>query len=320
MTATGAKPKALIFAREADFLVARLSEAVPGIAFVGAADAAGLMPHAAEGDILIARDLDDIGGLLAAMPKLKWIQALTTGTSGIAAQPHLRADVMLTAARGFHSPQMSELAFLLMMALARRFKKILTNAQNAKWERWPQSLLAGKTAVIVGIGATSEELARRCKAFDMHVIGVSGSRTTVAHFNEIVPRAQLAQAASRADFLIVLAPSMAETHHLIGETVFTAMKPSAFLVNIARGELVDTQALLRALEARQIAGAGLDVFEQTPLPPDSPLWHRDDVIVTPHIGGMSDVYAQQALPILIDNLQAYAAGEIDRLRFRVSRP
>lgn len=313
------RKQVLILAREADFFAEKLAKAVPAFRYRGATTAANALPFAANCEILLVRDLDDFGGLTAAMPHLKWIQALTTGTSGIEHLAGLSKDVVITAARGFHGPQMSELAFLLMLSLTRRFKTVLANQAAAKWERRPQSLLFGKTAVIVGVGATSEQLALRCKAFGMTVFGVSSSRREVLHFDEIFPRTHLRDAAARADFLIVLAPSNADTRHLVGRDVLTSMRASAFLINIARGELVDTAALIDVLREKRIAGAGLDVFETTPLPPSSPLWTMDNVIVTPHVGGMSDIYAEQVLPILIENLSAYAAGHHDALRFVVQR-
>jgi phosphoglycerate dehydrogenase-like enzyme len=133
----------------------------------------------------------------------------------------------------------------------------------------------------------------------------------------IHPRTALQQAAGEADFLIVLAPSTAENHHLIDGAVLDAMKPTAVLINLARGEVVNEAALVRALTARRIGGAGLDVFETEPLPPASPLWDLPNVLMTSHVGGMSDVYGQQVLPLLIDNITAFMAGTPERMRFIV---
>jgi phosphoglycerate dehydrogenase-like enzyme len=245
--------------------------------------------------------------LLAAMPHLDWIQALTTGVDAILALT-LPPAVTLTSARGIHGPQMSELALLQMMSLARDFPRMLHNQQQANWKRWPQRLLLGKTVAIVGIGAVGRELARRCAVFGMRVIGVSDAVTTAEHFNEILPRTQLTDAANRADFMILLVPYSADTRHLVDARILQAMKPGSFLINNARGPVVDEQALLAALKNGPMAGAALDVFNNEPLDPNSPLWLMPNVIITPHIGGLSDCYAEQLMPMLIDNLRSYIAG------------
>ena len=250
--------------------------------------------------------------LVAAMPKLRWIQALTTGVDHLATLG-LPRNLKITNMRGMHGPQMSELAFLYMIALSRDVPRMLENQAAAVWARWPQRLLWGKTAVIVGVGAISEELALRCKAFGMNVMGVSSGRRSAPGFDEIAPRNQLASAAAKADFLIVLAPLAAETRRLVGKGVLAAMRPEAVLINIARGPVVDEAALILALQEGRISGAGLDVFETEPLPPASPLWSMKNVIITPRIGGMSDVYAEQASAYLVENVRRFVAGRLDEM-------
>jgi phosphoglycerate dehydrogenase-like enzyme len=205
-----------------------------------------------------------------------------------------------------------------MLALSRGLPAMLTNQRAVRWKRWLQPLLLGKTVAILGVGAISEQLARHCRAFGMRVVGVS-SRATAPDFDEIVPRARLVSAVAGADFVVVLVPLSAETHHMIDAAVLAAMKPSAFLVNLARGNVIDEQALVAVLRERRIAGAGLDVFATEPLPPSSPLWTLDNVIVTPHIGGLSDVYAEQAIPVLIENLRAFLAGNRAAMRNLIVR-
>ena len=151
----------------------------------------------------------------------------------------------------------------------------------------------------------------------MRTVGVSDGRTSAPNFDRILPRTRLPEAAAVADFLIVLAPYNKDNHHLINADVFGSMKPSGVLINIARGGVVDEDALIAALKAKTIAGAGLDVFRQEPLPKDSPLWEAPNVFITSHVGGMSDIYEQQVLPILIDNLAAFVAGTPQRMRFIV---
>ena len=238
--------------------------------------------------------------------RLKWIQSLTTGTDAILKLKSLRPEVIVTSTAGMHAPQMSEMAFLHMLALARDYPRMLDNQRSGRWERWPQWLLYQKAAVILGVGAIALGLARRCKAFDMKVIGVTSTPRHLPDFDAMLPRDKLIEAAALADFLIVLVPLSPATQNIIDARVLAAMKPSAYLINLARGGVCDEDALLEALRGKRIAGAGLDVFKQDPLPPDSPLWKVPGILITPRLGGISDIYQEQFVPYLERNLACYA--------------
>ena len=252
--------------------------------------------------------------LIAKAKALKWIQALTTGTDSLTAPGVLPPHVLLTSTRGIHGPQMSELAFLNMIALARDLRKMQRNQAEGKWEQWGQPILEGKTIVIVGLGLLAEHLAERCKLFGMNVIGVSSGRAKAPHFDEVHPRSELAKLAGRADFLMLLVPYSKETHHLINRNVLAAMKPTAFLINLARGGVLDESALIEHLQAGKIAGAGIDIFSTMPLPPDNPLWRMPNVIITPNIGGRSDRFVEQTMSVLEPNLAAFIDGRLKDLR------
>jgi D-2-hydroxyacid dehydrogenase (NADP+) len=309
-------PEVLIIGRDADVFAEHLGPTFPALRFRCAHNATEALAACGNCEILLVRNDEIFADLIAAMPRLRFIQALTTGTDYIAALPNLPPQVLVAAARGFHGPQMSELAFLFMLALARKFPEVLENQRRHIWDRCEQRLLAGKTAVIVGIGQIAEELAQRCKVFGMTVIGVS-SRTSAPGFDAIYPRASLSEAAGLADFMIVLAPLTKENWHLVDAAAIDAMKPEGVIINVARGGVVDEDALLKALAAGRIAGAGLDVFQQEPLPPDSPLWDTPNVIITSHVGGMSEEYADQVMPLLIDNLRAFVDGKPERISYIV---
>src|SRR5580698_9770503 len=288
-----------IGAPEADASVfeARARDDFPGIPLFATNDRSTALRQLAAAEALVGHHFQFDEAMLAAAPRLRWIQSLTTGTDAILKLRALRPDVTVTSTRGMHGPQMSELVFLLMLALLRDFPQIQRNQSAGEWKRWPQPLLWGKTAVIVGVGAIAEALAPRCKAFGMNVLGVSDSNRKPAGFDGIFDRSDLAQAASLADFLIVIVPHTPDTENLIDAAVLSSMKRSAYLINVARGGVLDEAALLTALREKRIAGAGLDVFRQQPLPPDHPFWHEPGVIITPLIGGMSNIYLEQAYPI-----------------------
>jgi D-2-hydroxyacid dehydrogenase (NADP+) len=265
-------------------------------------------------EVIIALGHHIPNALLAKAKNLKWVQALTTGTDTLTAPGVLPPHVLLTSTRGIHGPQMSELAFLNMIALSRNFRKMQRNQAEGKWEQWGQPILEGKTIVIVGLGLLAEHLAERCKLFGMTVIGVSGGRGDVPHFDEVHPRSDLVKLAARADFLMLLVPYSKDTHHLINRDVIGAMKPSAFLINLARGGVLDEAALIEHLQSGKIAGAALDIFSKQPLPPDNPLWRMPNVIITPNIGGRSDHFVEQTLQIVEPNLQAFLDGRLKDLR------
>jgi phosphoglycerate dehydrogenase-like enzyme len=304
-----------IGAPEADAaqFAAKVRADIPDIDLMATNDRETARRHAAGAEVLIGHHFQFDNGMLEKAARLRWIQSLTTGTDAIVKLPALRPQVIVTSTRGMHGPQMSELVFLQMLALTRDVPRLIRNQAQGRWERWPQPLLLGKTAVIVGVGAISESLAPRCKAFGMKVYGVSASSRVPAGFDGIFNRTQLGIAASLADFLVVIVPLSPQTENLIDASIMAAMKPSAYLINVARGGVLDEDALMAALRGKRLAGAALDVFRQQPLPPEHPLWSTEGVMVTPLIGGMSDVYLDQAYGIVRDNLVHYLAGRPDAM-------
>jgi D-2-hydroxyacid dehydrogenase (NADP+) len=285
----------------------------PGIDLFATDDRAAALQAAAGAEALIGHHYQFDDELLRAARKLRWIQSLTTGTDAILKLQSLRPEVTVTSTRGMHGPQMSELVFLQMLALLRDFPRMQRNQAAHLWERRPQPLLSGKTIVIVGVGAIAEALAPRCKAFDMRVYGVSESPRQPAGFDRIFRRADMQQAAAAADFLVLIVPHSPRTEKLIDAPVLAAMKSNAYLINVARGGVLDEDALLAALRNKQIAGAALDVFRQSPLPKDHPLWDEPRVIITPHIGGMSDIYLEQAYPLVRENMRAFLSGAMSAM-------
>lgn len=304
----------LIFDSQADFYAGALAPQCPKLTFRAAPDLDVAMELANGCQVLVGLAPYLKPELLTAMPKLEWIQALTTGVDNLIGLK----DVALTSCGGIHGPQMSELAVLMMLSLQRRFPQILANQRNHSWERKPQPLLLGKTACILGVGAIAEHLSGVLGAFGMTVTGVSG-RASAPGIDRLYPKTQLNKAVADADFLVVLTPYSKATHHIVNADVLAAMKSSSFLINIARGGCVDEDAVADALRGGTIAGAALDVFAQSPLPPESPLWDLPNVILTPHIGGFADCYHEQALPIVAANMADYERGGIPALKERLDQ-
>lgn len=280
----------------------------PQLNLLATNDRAHALAQAGDAVALIGHHFQFDEALLERAPSLQWIQSLTTGTDAILKLRALRPEVHVTSTRGMHGPQMSELVFMHMLALTRDLPRILSNQAVGHWERWPQPLLWGKTVVIVGVGAIAEDMAPRMKAFGMTVYGVSNSPRVPAGFDGMFTRAELPKAVALADYLVLVVPHSPETENLINADVIGAMRPTSFLINVARGGVLDEDALLKALRARRIAGAALDVFRQQPLPTDHPLWREPRVLISPLIGGMSNVYLEQAYPIVRDNLRRFLDG------------
>ena len=257
--------------------------------------------------------------LLKKASRLQWIHALTTGLDYILNLPSLREKVILTSTRGIHGPQVSEMAFLLMLAFNRGFSEVVRNQDRRTWERWPGRLLWKKKVAILGVGVIGEEIARKCKAFEMEVFGIDIVRRKVQWVDFFYGPEDIVKVAKEIDYFIIVAPYSPQTERLVGLNVLSAMKPTAFLINLGRGEIVDEEALVKMLKSGRIAGAGLDTYCQEPLPKDHPFWGMKNVIVSPHVAGMSDVYVEQALPIFEENLRRFLKGEKGNLLNLIER-
>lgn len=294
--------------RDFDYFVPMLQKRFPALNILTAMDLPEAEELLAGAEIIIANGHPFNDERLARAANLKWIQAMTTGTDAIVGARTLRPGVIVTSTRGIHGPQMAEMAFLYMLNLARDYPRMLANQQQHVWKRWTQTRLHGKTVAILGLGLTAEALAPRCKAFGMTVLGITRTPRSLAGYDRIFDYNGLQQAAALADFLVVLAPYSNDTDSIIDAGVLAAMKPTAFLLNLARGGLCDEDALLDALRSKRIAGAGLDVFHTEPLPPESPFWDLDNVLITAHCSGSSDDNLALTWPIIETNMSCYLEG------------
>jgi phosphoglycerate dehydrogenase-like enzyme len=264
-------------------------------------------PFIDRAEILLTIKISD--DLIRKAEKLQWVQSLITGVDPIVNLPSLRKEVLVTSTRGIHGPQMSEIAFLFMLALSRDLFRNFRNQQKKNWERWPGKLLYQKKVGILGVGVIGKALAQKCKAFDMTVYGITRTRRDIDFVDHAFGPEDLPRVMAEVDFFINIVPSTPETNRMVGAKELAVMKPTSFFINIGRGDTVDEEALIDVLKAGKIAGAALDALVKEPLPEESPLWHMDNVIITPHIGGMSDIYIDQALPIFEENLKRYLQGE-----------
>jgi D-2-hydroxyacid dehydrogenase (NADP+) len=300
---------------------ARLARIFPEIDIDVAATADKAAPALANADMLITfgQMMKNLKLDLANASKLKWVQALGTGLDGITDQPALSRGVTVTSLHGVHGAPVSEAALASMLALSRDLPGFVRAQDEKAWKRWPAKLLQGKTCGILGIGVIAEALAPKCKALGMNVVGITSKPRPVAGFDRVHPIGELLTVLAEVDHFILLTPYSPATHQMIDAKVFAAMKPTAYLVNLARGGVVDEDALIEALRAKTIAGAALDVFNQEPLPPDNPLWTFKNVIITTHQGGFCDTYPDLAMPILEHNTRCFLKGDLKGM-MNVARP
>lgn len=261
-------------------------------------------------------------------PHLRWIQAASAGFDWALKQPITQGDqVMLTSASGIHATPIAEYCLGMMLALNLRIPALHDLKREKNWPKEKMATfgpapLRGKTVGIVGYGSIGRELARLCDAVGMTVLA---SKRDVMHTEasdyfyldeetgdpsgeipaRIYPGQAVATMARDCDFLVVTVPLTGGTRHLIDAPVFEAMKETAFIINIARGSVIDEPAMIEALQSHSIAGAALDVFVEEPLPPNNPLWTLPNVIISPHVAGNTPDYYDRAVKVFVENLKRY---------------
>ncbi len=253
---------------------------------------------------------------LAHAKKLKWIHSTAAGVAQLM-YPELRdSGILVTNPSGIFSVPMAEHSMGLLIALVRNFPDSVRQQDRARWsqqELWdkPNHLteLNGQLLLIVGFGSIGRELARRAKSFDMRIWGVSRSgRSDTSLAEKIVPATELREALPQADFVVVSAPETLETRHLIGAKEIALMKPTARLINVARGSLVDQAALLAALQSGKLAGAALDVTDPEPPTSEDPIWTAPNLFLTPHTSAISDRLWIRQSALLLELLERWFDG------------
>ena len=241
---------------------------------------------------------------------LTWIHAAAAGVDSLLFDELTESDVLVTNARGVFDRPIAEFVLGYMLALSKNTLRSLEDQRNTVWNRHSTRDLAGSQAVIVGTGSIGREIARVLKALDVSVFGAgSRAREGDADFGTVIDSADLSSHLAGVDWVIDIAPLTDKTEKLIDAQVFSAMDSDAFFINAGRGATVDTAALVTALESGQIAGAGLDVFDEEPLPAGHPLWRADNVIVTPHMSGDTDGWRIRLADQFLDLFERYSAGE-----------
>lgn len=312
---SGEKPELTYFAGSiSEEEIAELREIAPNLRIVAGLTPAEALARAEEAHGVESRYATP--PFLAKATNLAWVQAMSAGVEGLVANEALVANdrIVLTNHRGVHGPAIADHAMAMLLSLTRDLRYHSENQAKREWVRGGSQLtpiaLDGRTMLVVGIGGIGSEIAKRGKAFGMRVWATRRSEAPKPDYVdrvELSPR--LLELLPEADVVAIAAPLTPETQDLFDREAFAAMKEGAYLVNIARGGIVDSEAMLEALRDGKLAGAALDVTDPEPLPAESPLWEMPNVVITPHIAGHAEVTAERRWTLLRENLRRFAAGE-----------
>ena len=275
----------------------------------------------AAADVLFDFDWLEPERMSANAPRLRWVQATSAGIGEYLIRTGLAdTGITFTTAAGVHATPLAEHVALGLLYLTKRVPRLREWQAMHHWERFTTEQLAGRRMLLVGLGNVGREIARTCACLGLEVWGMDpGTSVPPTGVARLVPPTAFHDALAQVDALVLSCPYTPETHHLVGASEFASLKPSAVLVNVARGSVVDEPELVRALREARLSGAVLDVFEEEPLPTDSPLWDMPNVLVSPHSASTVVPENERITDLFIDNLQRYLAGRPLRNVFVTSR-
>ncbi len=247
--------------------------------------------------------------VLATAPQLRWIHTASAGVDGLLTDDLRQRGITLTNSAGVHAIPIAEWVLHALLMIVKRGRELIAAQAEQRWSDESFDELGGKTLLVYGAGGIGAEIARRAAAFDMQLWGVNRSGRAVPHFDRVVRDAEWRSLLPQADYLVLAAPYTPATHHVIAAETLRQLPAHAWLINVARGGLVDEPDLIEALTAGTLAGAALDTFEQEPLPRTSPLWMFPNVLISPHRSGSSPRSNDRVVDCFIANLQRFVAGD-----------
>lgn len=250
--------------------------------------------------------------LFQADKKLKWVQIYSAGVESYRFPEFINSDVVLTNCKIIQGPEIADHAFSLLLALTRDLYKIIPARTNEEWTRGQHNPveLRNKTAVIIGVGGIGYQIAQRAHAFGMKVIGVDPKEMPLnPYVSRYVFPDRLDSVLPQADVVFVSAPHTPQSEGMMGPKQFDLLKKGAYFIAVSRGKLYSTEALVKALDSRRLAGAGLDVTNPEPLPKGHALWKFENVIITPHIAGQSDGIQERRIALIKENIARFVKGE-----------
>ncbi|TVP88710.1 MAG: D-2-hydroxyacid dehydrogenase [Alkalicoccus sp.] len=283
-----------------------VEEAAPDYKIIAGKDKSAWEPYINEVEI-IAGWKPEMAEALTEKSPLQWIQTWSAGVDQLPLRDYEQKGYTVTSANGVHAYPISETIFAFLLGWTRKLHTYIRQQEKKTWHHAHlKKEMHEKSILIYGMGAIGTETAKIAKAFGMHVAGVRRTVKNTPYTDEVMAFEEAAAKLTEYDYVVNTLPSTKETKHLFSENIFTQMNPGTFFVNIGRGDTVDEKALINALEKEKIAGAGLDVFTEEPLPEDHPFWTMENVIMTPHTAGSTEKYNERVIrDIFVPNLLAY---------------
>jgi phosphoglycerate dehydrogenase-like enzyme len=274
----------------------------------------------AQAEVLFDVDQPSTHGLLSRAPRLRWIQSSSSGIGQWVRRLGLvGSNVTVTNAAGIHATPLAEFVVFAMLYFAKRWPRMVEEQRAHHWERCATDSLQGKTLGIIGLGNVGRRVARVAKPFGMRIIGIRRSGNGDAVADRVYTPDQLETVLRESDYLVLSVPLISETETLLGASQLATLKPSAVLINIARGAVIDEAALVEALRSGRLAGAALDVASHEPLEADSPLWDMPNVLITPHSMSTAFDENERLVDLFCENLRRYLDGQPLRNEFNKSR-
>jgi phosphoglycerate dehydrogenase-like enzyme len=295
-----------VYHESAEYLARLVERAAPERRVVRLTSAAALAAALPEISILFAPTPPRDGWRTAH--QLRLVQLLGVGADTLLPSPDLPASVEIGCMRGAFAADVAEHALALMLAHARRLGELAELQRRKSFTSTPRATLAGQRLAIVGYGAVGQRLARAARALDMQVRAVSRSGRSYGDGVEVAPTAALDEVLAEAHYVVIAVPLTAATRGLFDAARLGRLRPDAYVINVARGGILDEVALVDALSAGRLAGAALDVFEVEPLPENSPLWTQPHLVVTPHVAGLGEHYIERCVDALVANVTALESG------------
>ncbi|MGN6758895.1 MAG: D-2-hydroxyacid dehydrogenase [Thermomicrobiales bacterium] len=270
-----------------------------------------------EAEVLFDFDADTSLHLPTLAPRLRWVQTSSAGVGQAAKRYGLdRTNVIITTTSGLHAVPLAEFVMMAVLMFTKRYFLLAELKERREFARFSSDALPGKNLALIGPGKIGREIARLARACGMTVDALGRTAHTAAELgvDRVRTRAELRPMLAAADFIVLAMPHTPETEDMIGAAEIAVMKPTAVLINIARGEVIDEAALAAALRDGRLAGAALDVFRQEPLPADSPFWTLPNVIINPHSASTADAENGLIADLFCENLRHYLAGHPERMR------
>ncbi|ABR50309.1 D-isomer specific 2-hydroxyacid dehydrogenase, NAD-binding [Alkaliphilus metalliredigens QYMF] len=281
-----------------------LRERYPELQFVINKEKDGLLKQLEDTEVLITFQCTK--EMVAGAPKLKWIQGVSAGIDAMPLEEITSREIILTNGKGIHGTHMAEYALAAMISLARNLHLVFRNQTKRKWERdILQGEIFGATVGILGLGSIGKEVAKKASLMGMKVIGLKNTPESMEYVDHVYGPEEMDEVFIESDYVINLLPHTQQTHGIINKRHFQLMKETACFINMGRGRTVNEEDLIEALQNDEIRALFTDVFEEEPLPEESPLWEMENVVITPHICGESYKYMDHAMEIIEHNLKVY---------------